>query len=359
MSRMLAELHGKLEFDGGVSADRSEDLLTDAVFGALRYLPYGLALAEVFRAIDVKVTNDDLRGAQVCLWPSIPMPAWPGTLIEPDVLVIAGSAVVVFEAKLFSPFSFSHDPAQPDAGSYHQLAVQYAATKAWASGLGLSAPVMVAVTADAACPDASLGRTVHDIERLTGAAGPGVVKWLPWHRIAEIFDGLDRLRANEQAQVDDVLQLMDKRGVRKVFTGFPMEDYWLVAAAQRVASSRLYPQMRTFFDELTVVLGTDDVQWSQPSYKGMWLGGASTSVSKPADWTRSFVGAPYWPASWPSRGSKNAANLALYAIFDFLDPALEVGLSIPGLGAAFMQQHWAPHLPDLASQISALDQYEV
>jgi hypothetical protein len=356
---MLAELHGKFESDDSVPADRSEDLLTDAVFGALRYLRYGLALAEVFRALNVKVTGEDLHGAQVRLWPTIPMPAWPGTLIEPDVLVIAGSAVVVFEAKLFSPFSFSHDPAQPDAESYHQLAVQYAATKAWASGLRLSDPVMVAVTADATCPNASLDRAVHDIERLTGAVAPGVVRWLPWHRIAEIFGGLDRLRANEQALVDDVLRLMDKRGVRKVFAGFPMEDYWLVTAAQRVASGRLYPQMRTFFDELTVVLGTDDVHWSQPSYKGMWLGGASTSASKPADWTRSFVGAPYWPAAWPTRGPKNAANLALYAIFDFLDPALEVGLSIPGLGAAFMQQHWTPHLPALASQISALDQYEL
>jgi hypothetical protein len=107
---MLAELHGKFESDDGVPADRSEDLLTDAVFGALRYLRYGLALAKVFRALNVKVTGEDLHGAQVRLWPTIPMPAWPGTLIEPDVLVIAGSAVVVFEAKLFSPFSFSHDP---------------------------------------------------------------------------------------------------------------------------------------------------------------------------------------------------------------------------------------------------------
>jgi hypothetical protein len=356
---MLAELHGKFEPDDGVPADRSEDLLTDAVFGALRYLPYGLALAEVFRAINVEVSSEDLSGAQVRLWPAIPMPAWPGTVIEPDVLVIAGSAVVVFEAKLFSPFSFSHDPARPDVVSYHQLAVQYAATKAWASGLRLSDPVMVAVTADTTCPSASLDRAVQDIERLTGAAAPGGVKWLPWHRIAEILNGLDWLRAHERAQVNDVLQLMDKRGVRKVFTGFPMEDYWLVTAAQRVASGRLYPQMRTFFDELTVVLGTDDVHWSQPSYKAMWLGGASTSASKPADWTRSFVGAQYWPAAWPTRGPKNAANLALYAIFDFRDPALEVGLTIPGLGAAFMQQHWTSHLPDLASQLLSLDQYEL
>jgi hypothetical protein len=275
MRLVLAELHGKFDSEGGVPADRSEDLLTDAVFGALRYMPYSSALTEVFRAIDVKVAKEDLLGAQVRLWPTIPMPAWPGTLIEPDVMVIAGSAVVVFEAKLFSPFSISHDPAHPDAGSYHQLAVQYAATKAWASGLRLSGPVMVAVTADATRPTASLDRAVHDIERLTGTASPGVVKWLPWHRIAKIFASLERLRPNERAQIDDVLQLMDRRGVRKVFTGFPMEDYWLVTAAQRVASGRLYPQMQTFFDELTAVLGQTTFTGPSPATRGCgWEGRA-------------------------------------------------------------------------------------
>ena len=334
MDLMLAELHGKLDLEGGVAAERSEDLLTDAVFGTLRYLPYDVALAEVLKAVGVKVTKKDLLGAQVHLWPTVPMPAWPGKRIEPDVVVIVGSAVVVFEAKLGSTFSLSHDPGQPDAAPYHQLAIQYAATKAWAAGLRLSEPVMVAVTADAECPSPSLRQAVADIKRLTGTAAPGVVKWLPWRRIAEILDALERLRPNERAQVDDMLQLMERRGVRRMFTGFPMEDYWLLTAAQRVAADRLYPQIRTFFDELTAVRGADDgVHWSQPGYKGMWLGGPSTAVSKPADWTRSFVGAPYWPAVWPPRGpAKCAVNLALYAIFDFLNPALEVGLSIPGPG---------------------------
>ena len=70
--------------------------------------------------------------------------------------LIAGTAMVVFEAKLFSPFGSYHHPAQPGAVPYHQLAVQYAATKAWAAGLQLRVPIMVAVTADRARPSASL-----------------------------------------------------------------------------------------------------------------------------------------------------------------------------------------------------------
>lgn len=362
MRSMLAELYGKLDPDSGVPADRSEDLLTEAVFGSLRYLPYTVALAEILRSVGANVTRSGLSHAQVLLWQGVPIgPAWPGKVIEPDVIVITGTTMVVFEAKLFSPFGSYHHPAQPDAVPYHQLAVQYAATKAWAAGLQLREPIMVAVTADSARPSASLNQAEHDIERLTGKAPPEGVRWLPWHKIAGILTGLlNRLRPNEQAQVHDLLQLMDRRGVRKVFTGFQMEDYWLITAAQRVASGRLYPQIRTFFDELTVALAADGIDWSQPSYKGMWLGGASTSVSKPSDWTRSYVGAPYWPEAWPKRGTaKSAANLALYAIFDFLNPAVEVGLSIPGPGVAAAQQQWAPHLNDLARELSALDRYEL
>ena len=98
--------------------------------------------------------------------------------------------MVVFEAKLFSPFGSYHHPAQPGAVPYHQLAVQYAATKAWAAGLQLRVPIMVAVTADSARPSASLNQAEHDIERLTGKVLPGGVRWLPWHKIAGILTGL-------------------------------------------------------------------------------------------------------------------------------------------------------------------------
>ena len=88
-------------------------------------------------------------------------------------MVIACRAVVVFEAKLFSPFGRYHDPAQPTAEPYHRMAMQYAATKAWAAGLQLRDPVMVAVTADSVRPATSLDQAEHDIERLTGAVPPG------------------------------------------------------------------------------------------------------------------------------------------------------------------------------------------
>src|SRR5260370_11409061 len=94
MRSMLAELHGKLDPDGGVPADRSEDLLSEAVFGSLRYLPYTLALAEILRFVGANVTNSDLSHAQVLLWQAVPMPESPGKGVEADVIVIAGTAMV-------------------------------------------------------------------------------------------------------------------------------------------------------------------------------------------------------------------------------------------------------------------------
>ena len=112
MRYMLAELYGKLDPDGGVPADRSEDLLTEAVFGSLRYLPYTVALAEILRSVGANVTRSGLSDAQVLLWQTVPIgPAWPGKAIEPDVIVIVGTTMVVFEAKLFSPFGSYHQPA--------------------------------------------------------------------------------------------------------------------------------------------------------------------------------------------------------------------------------------------------------
>jgi hypothetical protein len=186
--------------------------------------------------------------------------------------VVAGSYVVVFEAKLHSPFSHYQNPADRHGRQLHQLAVQYAAVKDWSAGRRLSIPIMVAVTADVARPAAAIQEAQQDIQRLTGDDGQ-TVRWLPWHRIAAVLEGQKNLRPHEARHRQDLMSLMDRRGVRKVFQPIPMEDYWLMTAAQRVAVHRLYPQIRTFFDELTSLLDQDDIGWSQASYKGMWLGG--------------------------------------------------------------------------------------
>jgi hypothetical protein len=75
----VAELHGKLDVSGSTSLDRSEDTLTAAVFGALRYLPASALLAVLNRAFPGDFKLADIRTApHIVFWP------WMGD-IEPDV----------------------------------------------------------------------------------------------------------------------------------------------------------------------------------------------------------------------------------------------------------------------------------
>jgi hypothetical protein len=357
---VLAEIHGKLSADSVDPIERSEDLLTDAVFGSLRHLPFEKALGALLTRLGVTSSAAELREAEIMLWPQIPLPGWHGKVIEPDVVVVVGRQVVVFEAKLHSPFdtSYPRPGGQPGPG-LHQLAVQHRAVAAWARGSRRVLTKVVAVTAGNQRPVSDLAQAASDLAFLDEPTPQ--LEWLSWHHIGELLDAQVALRRHERLLVDDLLELMELRGVRRVFTGFRMEDYWTVAAAQHVAGDRLYPQIRTFFDELTGVLDEDGIGWSQPSWKGMWLGGTSLSVSKPQEWTRGFVGAQYWPQSWRVRptAAKHAYGLALYAVFDFLDPALEVGLSIPGPGVAAAQKAWTPHLTGLASDLNQCSGLEV
>ncbi len=354
---MLAELHGKFDPDRPETADRSEDLLTSAVFGAVRHLPR-TAVAALFASVGVPADEAAVRSARILLWARVPMPQWPGKFIEPDVVIVVGRQPVVFEAKLHSPFGSYVDPNEPSGAPLHQLAVQYAAVSAWAAGERLLSPVIVAVTAPPQRPASELECAAEDVLRLCPGIGGEVFQWLPWWRIAELLDGLRELRIHERTLVDDLLAYMEKRGVRRVFNGFRAEDYWLISAAQRVAGDRVYPQLRTFVEDLAAVLDGDDVGWSQPSYRSMWLP-LGAAISKPTDWTRGWVGVQFWPRTWPERQGRGS-GLALYVLFDFLNPALEVGLSIPGPGVAVAQSAWPDHLGKFVAALHQLPPgYEV
>jgi hypothetical protein len=91
---------------GKLSCLASEDALTSAVFGRLRYLPAGV----IGRWLDTALpsANERIRERpwsqeevpELDFWPT-----WPdadGTSVEPDVLLRYGDSLVVVEAKLWS-----------------------------------------------------------------------------------------------------------------------------------------------------------------------------------------------------------------------------------------------------------------
>lgn len=355
---MLAELHGKLDPLSTDPVERSEDLLTEAVFGSIRHLPRAEVLGPLLNAVGVRAAPKDLARATVSMWPSFAVSRWGVTSIEPDVVVVVGKQPVVFEAKLYSQFGKYYEPGgigEP----LHQLAVQYAAVRHWATGQQLASPVVVAVTAGSEAPTLDLHKAARDIPRIVSDFdGVPVLHWLPWRLIGSILEGAVGLRYHEHQHVEDVLALMDKRGVRRVFKGFKAEDYWLISAAQRVAAERVYPELRTFTEDLAAVLAEDGIGWTQLSAKWVWTS-SGVALNKPVDWTRSYVGPMFWPTSWPTR-TRLGAWAAIYAIFDFIDPALEVGLTIPGPGAGVAQATWTGHFPAMVSELTQLpDTFEM
>ncbi len=96
-------------------SDRSEDALTDAVFGAIRHPPYRRVLGAVLAAADAPVDLDTFGEARVELWPSYQLPQLPGMRVEPDVVATAGTAVVVFEVKSPPPSRSTPPSSRPAA----------------------------------------------------------------------------------------------------------------------------------------------------------------------------------------------------------------------------------------------------
>lgn len=348
---MLAELHSKVDPESTLASDRLEDTLTDAVFSAFRYLPRRV-LGELIRLVlpAAEITDEQLEAATITFWPTFPSGLWPGRGIEPDVVVHVGTHVIVFEAKYHSGFG----PYELNGQPLHQLAVQWRAVSAWAAGQRATSTTVVAVTTDPVTPSSLLlarADLATVAPELPAEQRQDAVRWVPWHVLAGVIRSADALRSHERAVQNDVLALMRRRGVSRVFDGFDADDYQLIATAQKAAATRLYPTISTFVQELTSQLDAVEIDWGWP-YKGMW-GTSGMGWTRPQDWVRDFVAAPYWSRRWPDR-SKNSDAIALYVLFDFMNPAVEVGYVQSPPNAAAAQQYWQPHYGALATELAAL-----
>ncbi|MBL7487879.1 hypothetical protein I6A60_18970 [Frankia sp. AgB1.9] len=353
---MLAILAGKLDPAGGTPLDRSEDALTGAVFGALRHLPYRLVLGQVLAAAGVDVEPEALDDAQVELWPTYPVPHLPPMRVEPDVVVTAGSTVVVFEAKYTSPFTIYPADERTGGEPFHQMAAQYAAVQAATAAKGWPDPIVVAVTVGAIPPTADLAFAARSARLLVSAVDADRFRWLPWHQIARCLQS-DGLRTHECRLADDTLRFMDSREVRHVFDHLDLAAYAEVAQAQKTAATRLYPQLRLFFDALTAAVMADGFDHAQPTWKSMQFTGLSTSVAKPSEWARTTVGLAYWSTGLPARAGARPPSLV--AAFDFYDPAFEVCLHLPSPTVAAALGKWQPHAAELARELGKLDGYDL
>jgi hypothetical protein len=175
------------------------------------------------------------------------------------------------------------------------------------------------------------------------------VAWLSWQSIAHELDRLQPGSTPERELLSDVLSLMDRRGVRRVFEGIRDEDYWIVSAAQRVAAERVYPAIATFAKQLNEKAGEVGLRWG-PNDQGV-VQYQSLSLQYPWDWARSYIQLPYWANDWPQRKGFWAS---LYVLFDFIDSSIAIGYlqKVPSVATAKIR--WLPNAEEIASAVRSL-----
>jgi hypothetical protein len=330
----MAELRGKLALDSGTPADRTEDTLTAAFFGALRYLPRSALLAVLDRAFPGDFNQEEVNETRFEFWP------WLGD-VEPDLLLTVGKKVVVIEAKYGAPFSGADGDIE-----HHQLTREYRAARRRSQARRQQGPWLLAVTNDWLKPAG-----VQRVSQYLQAGGTeGVpVAWLSWQSVAHELDNWQPGSAPEHELRSDVLSLMDRRGVRRVFEGFRDEDYWIVSAAQHVAAERVYPAIATFAQQLNEKMDEIGLRWG-PNDQGV-VHYSSLSLQNPWDWARSYIQLPYWAKDWPRRQGFWAT---LYVLFDFIDSSIAIGYlqKVPSVATAKVR--WLPKAEEIASAVRSL-----
>jgi hypothetical protein len=330
----MAELRGKLALDSGTPADRTEDTLTAAVFGALRYLPRSALLAVLNRAFRGDFNQEEVNETRFEFWP------WLGD-VEPDLLLTAGKKVIVIEAKFGAPFSGSDGDIEN-----HQLTREYRAARRRSQARRQQGPWLLAVTSDWLEPP-----DLQQVRQYLQAGGSEAVPvaWLSWQSIANELDHWKPGSTPERELLSDVLSLMDRRGVRRVFEGFRDEDYWVVSAAQHIAAERVYPAIATFAKQLNEKVNDIGIRWG-PNDQGV-VQYQSLSLQYPWDWARSYIQLPYWANDWPQRRGFWAS---LYVLFDFVDSSIAIGYlqKVPSVATAKIR--WVPKAEEIASSVRSL-----
>jgi hypothetical protein len=223
---LMAQLRGKLPSEIWLG---SEDLLTSAVFGTLKYLPWTIVANLLSRAVPLEGSTR-IALAERLEWHFWP---WWGSC-EPDVVIEDTQTLCVVEAKLYADFGESELVG-------NQLDRQ------WRDGSRLAQETekelwLLAVTNHTTPPAGTLYRQLARSD-----ADYRRVCWLSWLTIAQF---LHQNRECVAAEIfDDLMELLSRMGLAP-FLGF--------GAALETATSlpRLAPTLWQFSTKLeTDVLG--------------------------------------------------------------------------------------------------------
>ncbi len=353
---VLAERRGKFSAATSTEPSRMEDTLTNAVFGALRYLPGEVGLAAFGRlvglqppdVVGVPATGGvDWTAATVELWPHVASSRTPSGYVEPDAVITAGDALIGVEAKYRA--KFDEYPRAAPAAPLHQLAVQGEALRRTAPA-GVRRVVVVAVTDGAQPPADDLRRARRELAEL-GVADAVTVAWAGWHQVGRMLTDLTGLRTNESVLRDDVVDYLTWRKVLAVYEPVDAADWAAIGQAASAASARVFPAIAAFQRTLDRALAPHGIVWGNP-FRGVNLY-TTTSLDKESDWFQGRVSLSWWPTAWGERRAVRGFWSGLYSCFDFVAGQLEVGFAVATPSVAEANATWAPAAQTLAGGLAA------
>ncbi len=253
---------------------------------------------------------------------------------EPDVVLLVGDRLIVIEAKYGSGFG------------ERQLHREWAGAVKMAAARGLARVLMLTVTKGlhGEPPEVTSLRKDLDLGR--------AIAHMSWQQIGLVLDDLTFPSPEATELRNDVLSMMEKRGVRHVYTGIEEEDWWLVSAAQIVARKRVYPQIAALARELQETLVPDGLRWGVSEDKVVHY--HSFSLNAPASWARSYLQLPLWPTDFATQGRGKSWWATFHVLFDFLNAEVSIGYLTRPQNVTDSKHAWIPVAGKLLSSIQDL-----
>ncbi len=347
---VLAERLGKLSVNGSTGPDGHEDTLTNAVFGALRYLPAEQALKAFVSLVTGTVSTGPYVDSTVTLWPHLQSTRTMSGYVEPDAVIIVGDLVICVEAKYKAGFGCFTDPGD-GGGSLHQLAVQAEALAQRPDTMVNRRLLMVAITDAAACPEKEFEQAEHDMVRLGMAPDRVTLAWAGWHQIGALLANLTDLRPHEATLRDDVLDYLRWRNVMAVYEPIGTSDWASMGQMASIGSQCVFPAIAVFQRNLEAALVEDGIVWGHLD-SGVNFS-SSRSLFKPSGWFPGRVSFAWWPKRWPDKpGAVKGAYPGLYTCFDFTSNCIEIGFMVAPGSAAIATKTWLPQAAGLARELN-------
>lgn len=215
---MIAEIKGKVNRQNTNLTELKEDELTGNFFGNMRYIPFTKGLKKILinaiRPVELQNMINEIDvsywGDKIFLWEKI---RENDNITELDVRMDFPSIIIGIEVKYRSGLSsedMESDESISAENSFNQLSREARILRL----VGADKKKLLLLLAD----DLACAETIQGIKIIDGVQ----LGYLSWQEVLIQLKGLTKLNSFEQLVVDDIIELLEKKGFLR-FSGFKMD----------------------------------------------------------------------------------------------------------------------------------------